>query len=677
MCCKKNSCITEKFTFILKSIVDGIREGLTRERYILISILVFIVLIVGEHLGIFSYMITGLYPFGKPPIVMLPIGLLDWIIYLLVLFSVCILLILIFNGKTVAHRIFGFLLIGILGCLFVFLYFFNIDGHHVSIMDSYELAAGALEIAYYLRYPFMHKVPFGASLAIIPFALSKDEFIIQIGIISYVILLILLSVKLWRKLLFFGEAEKNYFPIFVFLIIINPMIVAISRTISYEPIMLLILSLILTLHVDLLKYETYVNTKKTIKKLTLLALFFVFIIMIRVNYIVVFVLPSFLTCGLYYLSIFLNAIYKQRRLERKAVFYLVYLLVEAVFLYLLARSLIPGWATNSSALGRMFSIRRMLIGILAGLYVVISSINAPPARTLFMYGLFELRKFNILNLILGAIIFVGILKLLIKLLRSNEYRFLAMYLILTMLFNIGFYATYGGWQARYLLPTLYITIFLVAKVIASLVIGTPDLLESKKNSLENFKSKKSIVIYYKALRSAFILMCLIATTNAFIAVFYWNTVPVAFDNSCGILSDDAFSELFQIVKSYSDTKTTILFTSLEALAVFYKYKLGLKIEIFFVYKFFIENTINNKTVEELINAIYTYMFKGYTILYLAGWPEIDGYRPPTSEKSFAYFYATLKQTFNYIILKEGPIRARQSQNLEKQIYELLLLTAKT
>lgn len=643
-----------------------LRRAPTDAESFLIALFIFSVLQVLLAFGLVNYSIAGVYPFDYDRVVMLPKDADQLALYLIIM-GLCSLLLAAFVRLFSVNSFTKYLKMvikdankafftALLSVLFVILYVLNIDDSHFSIMDSYELMAGALEIAYNQKYSFLHKAAPGASLALIPFLyFQPSEFAAQIAIIVYSALAYIAIIYLWYKVSVYKKEESEYFYIFGLLVIINPMFVAVSRTISYEPILLLVVSLLL------LKVYNITTGRYGLSDLLLTWALLAYTVAIRVNYIIVIVGPTLLVLLLYFTW---SHIFVTKNV-RKLVLALLYVALVGVSSLALGLLLLPEWAQHAPSMESMFNWKNLSRNLSCTLYILVSAVNTPPSRSLFRFLLIELSKLSALNIVLGLIMFSIFIRGIVDLLRRMELRFFGIYIILLILGNTLFFASYGGWQARYLCVPVLLELFVVAKVICALFINRPGRMEpTSMLKFRIFRLIKNVAAI------GLILMTTLAASNSAMVVINWRAESVMMENSTQI-SVKELEEVFTYMSKSPGRK--IVFTTYEATAVFYRYKLKANFEIFFVYEFFIRNKIEDVTIKQVLDMISWYLANNYSVFYLAGWPEIDGYRPPTSLLNFGYFYELLLSSSKHSIIEVGPETRRQSWSHTAPIYILLVI----
>ncbi|MEM4676947.1 MAG: hypothetical protein QXY55_03565 [Candidatus Korarchaeota archaeon] len=640
----------------------------TDVKYFITALFLFIMLHVLLALGAINYLVAGIYPFDYDRVVILPRDIIQFVLYIIVV-GLAALLLAAFMRLSYLNDLFGYLRkiiksadkalsILVLSILFIILYVLNIDDSHFSIMDSYELMAGALEIIHDQKYSFLHKAAPGGSLALIPFMLLQPtELASQIAIIIYSALAYVAIIYTWYKVNVYEKKESKYFYLFGLLVIANPMFVAISRTISYEPILLLVLSLLL------LKVYNITTGKHRLSDFLLVWILLVYVITLRVNYIVVIVGPTLLVLFLYFTW---SYIISAKNLKGFVIAF-TYLALMGISSLVSAIALLPEWARQGSNVAVLFSWRYFIENLPGTLYILASAINSPPSRTAFRFLLFELLKISAMNIILGVIIFRILVTGIIDLLRKKDLRFFGMYVILLMLSNVLFFTSYEGWQARYLCISILLELFVITKAMYAMVFAP----SGKYNNIEQtHRSKYGLSRYTRMFIISFTLMVMLAASNSAITAISWQSESVRVDNSDQLMARE-FEEVFTYINQFHGKK--IVFTSYEAAATFYKYKLRADFSIFFVYEFFSKKGIYNDTIRYLLDEMSSYLAENYLVFYLAGWPEIDGHSFSPSQENYSSFYKYLLSSSEYDIIRVGPETKRQSRFIIAPIYILLAI----
>ena len=623
--------------------------------------------------GIILYILFGVYSFGPDRIILLPNDITSGVIFVGFV-GISILMVCSALLRRARPRFVGLIQAALLVGTFLVFYLYNIDKYHVALTDSYEMMAGAVEIIYKHRYSFIHKASFGSSLFIIPFMIvCVDEFMAQLAIVFYAALSYLLSVRLWRELKIFDESEKENYHLFIFLLIVNPMFVSIARTISYEPIVIFLFVLLLHIQLKLLDVSMLNKLRSYLSHIIMMFIMLGLLILIRVNYLVVFGLPTILVLLFFYLHV-LSSHKDSTGLHRNVYLYFALTLVFSGLLLLLAEALTPTWFKSSSIpAARMFNIYNLLAHLLCSLYVILSAINAPASRQFFPMQIYVLFKVSVLNIAVGIIMLSMVLYVLRRMLRISRYSFYARYLILLMLIDVFFFSAYSGWQARYLIPTLYLEILLFAKALYGLPMASPNKGVDREKPIPEKPtgSDHRIRVCWRRINwkiVGIVFIILVAVSNATMAVLNWRDDAVIFDN-IGTRKDDV-EQIFRIIRDF-DQERKILFTSLEALAVFYNEKMKLGLEIFFVYEFFLENRVTQRSIKFVVSIIRKFVLDGYAVFYLAGWPEINGYRPSSSFMNVKDFFAILLEKFDYDILLCGHLSKEITQGRKSPTFLLL------
>lgn len=653
----------------VKSFFSLIKNKMGRELVGLVS--VFLVILILVRYKLLDPIFSGFYPFGYSREVLIPSNLIMLIVVLSVMFLL-IFVIIIFLDLELLEKFYSWrhsnkVMALIVAVLFSILYLYNVDGGHVALMDSYELLAGAIQISRGEEYSFLHKAAYGGSLALIPAVLiSLDEFVAQLFIILYALLSYIVGAFIWRSIRLESKYEDKYMWLFLILLIVNPMFVAISRTISYEPILLFELSLLILVMTRILN-EKYLETSRIIVLYLLLGMLLALIVSMRVNYIIVIGGPIAFTMLKYYFDKLL--------VKKKIKLFVSHILLAGavgVLVFLYSRTLVPTWIGRDSGSGMLsilFNIDNFARVIWSSTYIILSFMNAPPARRLFPFMLAALLKASIVNIIVG-LLFLSVAYKGWRILYANENtKYISLMLALLVLFDWLFYSMFGGFQARYLVIAIFILTFFFVKglmvIIANQVNTHPSarklLIRIPTLDLKLSKRRKMIII----------LFLMFVAYNSAITVSYWRYPIVKSDNTANTTHAD-IEEMFRMIDGYGKYPK-IIFTTLEALVEFYKYKMHLKIEIFYVYKYFIINGLTPETFENLVNTIRDYLNRGYTVFYLAGWPEIDGYSFLTPHANYKDYYNFMKRIFDYTFLRAGPIGTRASRYFIGPEYELLVL----
>lgn len=633
----------------------------------MVALAIFSVLMILLAMGVIDHSLAGVYPFDYDKVVMLPRDAMQLIVYLVVVGLSLVLLagLMLFNLvdrfvsplRKIARNVDTIFPMVALSVLFVILYALNLDDSHFSTTDSYELMAGALEMAYDQKYSFLHKAAPGASLALIPFLyFQSSEFMAQIAIVIYSALAYVTIIYLWRKVNVYGRDESKYFYVFGLAVIINPMFVAISRTISYEPILILVVSLIL------LKMYNITSGKYGLMDFIFLWVLLAYTVTLRVNYLIVIVGPTLLALLLYFAWKYIFA----ARDVKEFVLAFLYIVLVGGSSFALGVVLLPEWAQQGSSLMRIFDWRHFLGNLPATLYVVASSMNTPPSRSLFGFLLFELSKFSVLNITLGLVLLLVFARGVKDILMRSDLRFFGIYIVLLVLSDVLFFTAYEGWQARYLSISILLELFVITKVMYAIVFAGESGDKKLDPSLGPGLSRR----VRKLAVFSFALMLMLAVSNSTMAVINWQTNSVRMDNS-DQLSAKEFEEIFIYIDKLPGRK--IIFTTYEAAAVFYRYKLRADFEVFFVYEFFITHGINNATMKYVLDNMSWYLARNYSVFYLAGWPEIDKSEPSFLSKKFSDFYELLLSNSEYDIIKVGPKTKRQSHYRIDPIYILLAI----
>ncbi len=597
--------------------------------------------------NIVSPSIVGIFVYGYSKIVLFP-DIVGFIIYLYGAILTFYLVYSMLCGLEIDQRKMGFIFV----VLFALVYLYKVDSDHFILTDSYTLLANTVDLmdGNGLRYNFS----LSFALFILPFmALYLDEFAAQLGIIFYQGLALLFLYKFLRLYL-----PRNASYIIILLVMMNPLYVAVSRTISYEPILFFLFSL------NLYMLGRILEKMDKNERISMIYLFFegvilVLISLVRFPYIIIVVIPS-------YAILILRIIVRisEKSPDVTSFYYikhLMALLLMGLVNYLIVVSLINmNNVVNVVSENVEFSISRFLLLT----FMSTSVPNTIPFRTGFLNYIFATGAILFFNVIVEPIVlllvFLGFIYV------GKRDRWISGYLALIALTNISAFSIYREFQTRYLyLCTLVGIIFFGV----GLYVLVSQYRTKRRNLSRNSRTLISLLV--KVLLVIFIIIN-VTILNATIMVSNWDHPAVKIANSSQISKED-IERLYEVIGSYKGEK--IIFSSaMVSASYFYNYKYDIGLTIIGLGAILDVYGVNNETLRYILSLINEYVEDGYIVFYIASWPEIDGYHPRDSDYSFSWFYSNLKRSCNYTLLLQGPYTYRTSWKYYAPAYELLLIT---
>ncbi len=538
-----------------------------------------------------------------------------------------------------------------------FLRLYKLQGIYMN-HESYVALTGALEIINGHGFSYEYYGSVGPALVmVIPFLIHASEWIGQLIIALYGALLVPLAY--WFALRYgFSELEALIFPL---IIAVSPFFVVLSRVSEYD----IIGTFFTALFFIILSYA--IRKPRSNIAVVLLAIFGCTIVLMRiVNLILVGPLMLVLAA---------------KSLREKKLNFLLPLLVLVVgaLIYL---AIFPTERIKIFTGARgAFSFGFHVPAIAAATLSIIFSPLYTPKESIYFYTNFQ-RSFNQTPILMTTLVFIQLVFILVGFYvfygRRRGVEFLSltwgvMSLPLIFLF-------YRGWQARYILPSLFLTTFFLCVGVSSFINGLVARvkgLSSLRTFYFEFRRGSSIKILFKLPKGVFIaglVFVIVLFSASILNEIYVSTGMLMDWGSESSLSEQNIlipvEECRRIFNEASISGVDIIASPLAVCFNFYSMQERVNITIFDVYKYAVHNMITPESVKSLMDWLDFQLSRGLKVWYVASWMEFTYYDVDgTLVGNFHEFLEALNQRFYLRTIFVGKIVRTETPGIV--VYELL------